>query len=147
VRGDLTLDWSSTASVSGTLGATSGATTTAIAKKLAGEGASVVVNDLDAEPAEAAVAAIRAAGGTAEACVGSVTADGFAERFVGTALDRFGGLDIIVNNAGYTWDNVIQKMEDVQWDAILDVHLKAPFRILRRPASKPSVARNASARW
>ena len=103
----------------------------AIAKKLAGEGASVVVNDLDAEPAEAAVAAIRAAGGTAEACVGSVTADGFAERFVGTALDRFGGLDIIVNNAGYTWDNVIQKMEDVQWDAILDVHLKAPFRILR----------------
>ena len=103
----------------------------AIAKKLAGEGASVVVNDLDAEPAEAAVAAIQAAGGQAVACVGSVTAEGFAERFVATGIDRFGGLDIIVNNAGYTWDNVIQKMEDAQWDAILDVHLKAPFRILR----------------
>ena len=46
-------------------------------------------------------------------------------------MDGFGGLDIIVNNAGYTWDNVIQKMTDEQWDAILDVHLKAPFRILR----------------
>ena len=45
-----------------------------------------------------------------------------------------GGLDIIVNNAGYTWDNVIQKMTDEQWDAILDVHLTAPFRILRAAA-------------
>ena len=103
----------------------------AIAKKLASEGAAVVVNDLDAEPAQAAVAAIQAAGGRAVACVGSVTAEGFAERFVSTGIDSFGGLDIIVNNAGYTWDNVIQKMEDAQWDAILDVHLKAPFRILR----------------
>ena len=103
----------------------------AIASRLAAEGASVVVNDLDAAPAEAAVAAIRAAGGQAVACVGSVTAEGFAERFVKTAIDAFGGLDIIVNNAGYTWDNVIQKMDDAQWDAILDVHLKAPFRILR----------------
>ena len=103
----------------------------AIAHKLASEGARVVVNDLDAAPAEAAVASIQAAGGTAVACVGSVTADGFAERFVSTAIDTYGGLDIIVNNAGYTWDNVIQKMEDAQWDAILDVHLKAPFRILR----------------
>ena len=103
----------------------------AIASKLAREGARVVVNDLDAAPAEAAVASIKAAGGTAVACIGSVTADGFAEKFVATAVDTYGGLDIIVNNAGYTWDNVIQKMEDAQWDAILDVHLKAPFRILR----------------
>jgi len=106
----------------------------AIAMKLASEGARVVVNDLDAGCADEAVAAIRAAGGQAAACVGNVTADGFAERFVGTALTQFGGLDIIVNNAGYTWDNVIQKMDDRQWDAILDVHLKAPFRILRAAA-------------
>lgn len=103
----------------------------AIAEQLAAEGARVVVNDLDAAPAEQTVAAIRAAGGAASAVVGSVTDDGFAERFVATAVDGFGGLDIIVNNAGYTWDNVIQKMDDAQWDAILDVHLKAPFRILR----------------
>jgi 3-oxoacyl-[acyl-carrier protein] reductase len=102
-----------------------------IALKLAREGASVVVNDLDAEPAEETVSLIRKAGGQARACAGSVTDSGFAERFVGTAVDTYGGLDIIVNNAGYTWDNVIQKMTDEQWDAILAVHLSAPFRILR----------------
>jgi 3-oxoacyl-[acyl-carrier protein] reductase len=109
-----------------------------IARKLAGDGASVVVNDLDDAPAKETVAAIEAAGGSAVACVGSVTEDGFAERFVQTATDAFGGLDIIVNNAGYTWDAVVQKMTDEQWDAILDVHLKAPFRILR--AAQPVIA-------
>jgi 3-oxoacyl-[acyl-carrier protein] reductase len=109
-----------------------------IALKLASEGAKVVVNDLDTEPAKETVAAIEAAGGQAVACAGSVTEEGFAERFVQTAVDSFGGLDIIVNNAGYTWDSVIQKMTDEQWDAILDVHLRAPFRILR--AAQPVIA-------
>ena len=105
-----------------------------IALKLASEGAGVVVNDLDAAPAEQTVAEINKAGGRAVACVGSVTADGFAERFVKTAIDSFGGLDIIINNAGYTWDNVVQKMTDEQWNAIIDVHLSAPFKILRAAA-------------
>ncbi|ASF09633.1 putative 3-oxoacyl-[acyl-carrier-protein] reductase [Nocardia brasiliensis NBRC 14402] len=109
-----------------------------IALKLAREGARVVVNDLDPEPAKQTLAAIEAAGGQAVSCVGSVTEEGFAERFVQAAVDEFGGLDIIVNNAGYTWDSVIQKMTDEQWDAILDVHLKAPFRILR--AAQPVIA-------
>ncbi|MGB9222317.1 SDR family NAD(P)-dependent oxidoreductase [Mycobacterium sp.] len=109
-----------------------------IALKLAAEGARVVVNDLDAEPAKETVAAIEAAGGQAVACIGSVTDADFGERFVAAAVDNFGGLDIIVNNAGYTWDSVIQKMTDEQWDAILDVHLKAPFRILR--AAQPVIA-------
>jgi len=103
----------------------------AIALKLSAEGARVVVNDLDEEPARETVAEIAARGGEAVACVGSVTAAGFAERFVKTALEAFGGIDIVVNNAGYTWDNVIQKMSDEQWQAMLDVHLTAPFRILR----------------
>ena len=103
----------------------------AIAMKLAAEGARVVVNDLDAGAADEAVAAIQAAGGEAITCVGNVTADDFAARFVNKAIERLGGLDIIVNNAGYTWDNVIQKMDDRQWEAILGVHLTAPFRILR----------------
>jgi 3-oxoacyl-[acyl-carrier protein] reductase len=106
----------------------------AIAMKLASEGAKVVVNDLDAGPAQETVGAIKAAGGQATACPGSVTADGFAEQFVKTAVEGFGGLDIIVNNAGYTWDNVVQKMTDEQWSAILDVHLTAPFRIVRAAA-------------
>ena len=102
-----------------------------IALKLASEGARLVINDLDAEPASQVVAEIKAAGGQAIACVGSVTDTGFADRFVATAVDNYGGLDIIVNNAGYTWDNVVQKMTDEQWEAMLAVHLTAPFRILR----------------
>jgi 3-oxoacyl-[acyl-carrier protein] reductase len=102
-----------------------------IALKLASEGARVVVNDLDAGPGDQTVADIVAAGGVAVACHGSVTDAGFAQRFVATAVDTWGALDIIVNNAGYTWDNVVQKMTDEQWDAMLAVHLTAPFRVLR----------------
>ena len=103
----------------------------AVARKLAAEGARVVVNDLDDAPARETASLIEAAGGEAVVCPGSVTDPAFPDRFVAAALDRWQTLDIIVNNAGYTWDNVIQKMSDEQWDAILDVHLKAPFRILR----------------
>jgi len=103
----------------------------AVALKLAREGASVVVNDLDEEIAQGVVDEIRQNGGQAVACVGSVTADGFAERFVRTALDSFGGLDIIVNNAGYTMDALVGKMSDEAFDAMYQVHLKAPFQILR----------------
>ncbi|WP_428313048.1 SDR family NAD(P)-dependent oxidoreductase [Hydrocarboniphaga sp.] len=109
----------------------------AIALKLASEGARIVVNDLDAEPAAETVQAIREAGGEAVACVGSVTATDFADRLIGTAVNEYKGLDIIVNNAGYTWDNVVQKMTDEQWYAMLDCHLTAPFRILR--AAQPVI--------
>jgi 3-oxoacyl-[acyl-carrier protein] reductase len=109
-----------------------------IALKLASEGARVVVNDLDGDPAQDTVDTITAAGGEAVACIGSVTDADFGERFVQTAVEAFGGLDIVVNNAGYTWDAIIQKMTDDQWDAILDVHLKAPFRILR--AAQPVIS-------
>ena len=119
----------------------------AIALKLASEGARVVVNDLDADPAQEVVEQIRKAGGQAVSCVGNVTAPDFGERFVKTAVDSFGGLDIIVNNAGYTWDSVIQKMSDEQWYAIIDCHLTAPFRILRaaQPVIKGYVAAEAAA--
>lgn len=106
----------------------------ALALKLAAEGASVVVNDLDEGPANEVVAKIEESGGRAVACVGNVTADDFGERFVGTALDSLGGLDIIVNNAGYTRDSVIQNQTDEQFQAMLDVHVMAPFRILRAAA-------------
>ena len=109
----------------------------AIALKLAAEGARIVVNDLDEAPGLEVVQAIRDAGGEAVACNGSVTAPDFAERFIGTAVSEFKGLDIIVNNAGYTWDNVVQKMTDEHWYAMMDVHLTAPFRILR--AAQPVI--------
>jgi 3-oxoacyl-[acyl-carrier protein] reductase len=105
--------------------------------KLASEGCRVVINDLDAAPAEQTIKDIRDAGGEAVACLGSVTAPDFAERFIGTAVESYKGLDIIINNAGYTWDNVIQKMTDEQWYAMIDIHLTAPFRILR--AAQPVI--------
>jgi 3-oxoacyl-[acyl-carrier protein] reductase len=106
----------------------------AIGIKLAQAGARVVLNDLDAEPVQETVELIKQSGAAAVACVGNVTEPQFGERFVQSALDNYDGLDIIVNNAGYTWDSVIQKMTDEQWQAILDVHLTAPFRILRAAA-------------
>jgi len=106
----------------------------AIAEKLACAGARVVVNDLDEEPTREVVDAINGRGGEAIACAGSVIDPAFGERFVDAALKAWGDIHIIVNNAGYTWDSVIQKMTDEQWDAIIDVHLKAPFRILRAAA-------------
>ncbi|WP_191833442.1 SDR family NAD(P)-dependent oxidoreductase [Pseudomonas fluorescens] len=102
-----------------------------VALKFASKGAKVIINDLDQAPADDVIAEIRALGSDAVACIGNVSAADFGERIVQTALQAFGRIDIIVNNAGFTWDNVIQKMADEQWDAILDCHLKAPFRILR----------------
>ncbi|WP_069159955.1 SDR family NAD(P)-dependent oxidoreductase [Nocardia altamirensis] len=110
----------------------------AIAAKLAANGAAVVVNDLDPVAAQQVADQIASAGGRAAVCAGSVTDAEFAPRFVDTAVQSFGGLDIIVNNAGYTWDTVVQKMTDEQWDDILDVHLKAPFQILR--AAQPVIS-------
>ncbi|EIE99134.1 SDR family NAD(P)-dependent oxidoreductase [Saccharomonospora glauca] len=103
----------------------------AVAERLAAEGAGVVVNGMDKKAVDDTVATITSAGGAAVGYVGDVTADGFAEEFVATAVREFGSLDIVVNNAGFPWDNVIQKTTDEQWDTMLDTHLKAPFRILR----------------
>ncbi|EIF35711.1 dehydrogenase of unknown specificity [Burkholderia sp. Ch1-1] len=103
----------------------------AIAEKLASEGARLVINDLDADPAHETVEALRKMGTEAVACVGNVGAPDFADRFINTAMSTYKGIDIIVNNAGYTWDDVIQKMTDEQWYAIIDCHMTAPFRILR----------------
>src|SRR5581483_8307562 len=103
----------------------------AIAEKLAGSGAAVMVNDLDPDPASATEAAIRDAGGRCTSLAGDVTHAKFPQQLVNATLEYFGGLDIIVNTAGYTWDNVIQKTSDEQFQAMLDIHIVAPFRILR----------------
>jgi 3-oxoacyl-[acyl-carrier protein] reductase len=102
-----------------------------IALRLARDGASVVINDLDEGPAQETRAMIESHGGRGVACNGDVAAPDFGDRIVQTAVDSFGDCHILVNNAGYTWDSVIQKMTDEQWYAIIDVHLTAPFRILR----------------
>ncbi|MBA2933664.1 SDR family oxidoreductase [Sphingomonas sp. CGMCC 1.13654] len=110
----------------------------AIALKLAGAGANIVVNDLDAEVAQATADEIGALGVRAVVCVGDVTAPSFGETFVEAAVNAFGTIDIIINNAGYAWDSVVQKTTDEQWAAMIEVHLSAPFRILR--AAQPVIA-------
>lgn len=102
-----------------------------IALQLSAAGASVVINDLDGAAVTDVAAEITRAGGKAVAVAGDVTDPKFAPGFVEAAVGTYGGVDIVVNNAGYTWDNVIQKMTDEQFQAMLDVHLTAPFRVLR----------------
>jgi 3-oxoacyl-[acyl-carrier protein] reductase len=99
--------------------------------KLAAEGAAVVINDLDEAPAQEALAELQARGHAAHAVVGDVTAADFGDRLVAETLDKFGAIDIVVNNAGYIWNTAILNNTDEQWYAMLDVHATAPFRILR----------------
>src|SRR5689334_22676596 len=84
----------------------------AAAKLFASEGASVVVSDLDIQPAIETVNAIRSVDGQAIAVAGDVTDPAFPAQLIRAAVDAFGTIDIIVNNAGYAWDAVIQNMTD-----------------------------------
>ncbi len=104
------------------------------ALQFAQQGANVVVNDLDDAATEETVHAISTGGGHAIALAGNVTEPDFPAKLMRTAVDTYGQLNILVNNAGYTWDGMSHKMSDEQWQAILDVHLTAPFRMIRAAA-------------
>ena len=110
----------------------------AVARSLAAHGARVIVNDLggsgagdgqDQAPATDTVRAIRDAGGQAEANFGSVADSAEARGMVEQALDRYGRIDIVVNNAGILRDVIFHKMSEADWDAVIDVHLKGSFNI------------------
>jgi 3-oxoacyl-[acyl-carrier protein] reductase len=103
----------------------------ATAELLSEHGAKVVVNDLDGDVAKETADAI--AGETA-VYAGDLTAEGAPEALVQTALDAWGRLDIVVNNAGYTLDAPIHKMSDDWFQRMLDIHLVAPFRVIRAAA-------------
>lgn len=107
----------------------------AAARLFAQQGAAVLVSDLDAAKADAVATEIRTQlGGRAASLAGDVTSPDFAERLVRAAVDAFGTIDILINNAGFTWDGVIHKMTPEQWQAMLDVHCTAPFRIIQAAA-------------
>lgn len=100
------------------------------------EGAKVVVNDVggardgsgeSASPAEAVVAEIRALGGQAVASPQSVATRAGAERIIATAVEEFGRVDVLINNAGILRDKTLLKMDDEMWDAVIGVHLKGTF--------------------
>src|SRR5919198_3970978 len=103
----------------------------ATAELLAEQGARVLINDLDADVAEQAASEIS---GETTVFGGDLTKEGVPDQLIQKAVDEFGQLDIIVNNAGYTRDGVAHKMTDDQFQAMLDIHTIVPFRVLRAAA-------------
>ena len=100
-----------------------------VARQLAGQGAHIVVNDLDEDVAASVADDLGMA-----SYVGDLTRTGACDELVGTAIEAYGRLDIVVNNAGYTRDGPLHKVTDAQLQAMLDIHTVVPFRVLRAAA-------------
>jgi 3-oxoacyl-[acyl-carrier protein] reductase len=116
----------------------------AIVERLARDGCSVVVNDLDGGVADEVVGAITAVGGRAAAATGTVADPETTDAMVAVAEDAFGGLDIVVNNAGLTADDWMHRMSDETWARVVDVCLdgtknvcRSAARLLRKPKDDP----------
>jgi 3-oxoacyl-[acyl-carrier protein] reductase len=92
------------------------------------EGAKVLINDIDGDVAEQAAGEID---GETAVFAGDLTEPGVPDELVAKAIEAFGEVDIIVNNAGYTWDGVVHRMSDEQFQAMLDIHTIVPFRVVR----------------
>jgi 3-oxoacyl-[acyl-carrier protein] reductase len=100
----------------------------ATAELFAAEGAKVLVNDIDGDVAEQAASEID---GETAVFSGDLTEPGAADKLVEAAMEAFGSVDAVVNNAGYTWDGVVHRMTDEQFQAMLDIHTIVPFRVAR----------------
>ncbi|MFM1920769.1 MAG: hypothetical protein RLZZ303_2403 [Candidatus Hydrogenedentota bacterium] len=106
----------------------------ATARLFAEHGARLVLSDRDAGPVDEVADEVRRAGGDAIAVAGDITDPEFPQHLVDEAMAKYGVLNVLVNNAGYTWDGMMHKMSDKQWDAMMAVHLAAPFRLVRAAA-------------
>jgi 3-oxoacyl-[acyl-carrier protein] reductase len=100
----------------------------ATAELFIGEGAKVLINDIDGDVAEQAAGEIE---GETAVFAGDLTKPGVPDELVAKANEAFGQVDIVVNNAGYTWDGVVHKMTDEQFQAMIDIHTVVPFRVIR----------------
>jgi 3-oxoacyl-[acyl-carrier protein] reductase len=103
----------------------------ATAELLASQGAKVVINDLDGDVAQQTASEID---GETTVFAGDLTKGDAPDRLVQTAIDAWGKIDIIVNNAGYTLDAPIHKMSDDWWQKMLDIHVTVPFKVIRAAA-------------
>jgi 3-oxoacyl-[acyl-carrier protein] reductase len=103
----------------------------ATAELLAAHGAQVLINDLDTDIAKQAAEEIA---GEHAVFAGDLTKPGVPDQLVQSAIDAFGRIDIVVNNAGYTLDAPIHKMTDEHFQAMLDIHTIVPFRVIRAAA-------------
>jgi len=100
----------------------------ATAELFVSEGAKVLINDLDGDVAEQAAGEIE---GETAVFAGDLTKGDIPDQMVKAAIDAFGQVDCVVNNAGYTWDGVVHRMTDEQFQAMLDIHTIVPFRVIR----------------
>jgi 3-oxoacyl-[acyl-carrier protein] reductase len=100
----------------------------ATAELFISEGAKVLINDIDGDVAEQAAGEIE---GETAVFAGDLTKPGVPDELVAKGNEAFGQVDIVVNNAGYTWDGVVHKMSDEQFQAMLDIHTVVPFRMIR----------------
>jgi 3-oxoacyl-[acyl-carrier protein] reductase len=100
----------------------------ATAELFVSEGAKVLINDIDGDIAEQAAGEID---GETAVFAGDLTEAGVPDELVAKAVESFGAVDIVVNNAGYTWDGVVHRMTDEQFQAMLDIHTIVPFRMTR----------------
>jgi 3-oxoacyl-[acyl-carrier protein] reductase len=100
----------------------------ATAELFISEGAKVLINDIDGDVAEQAAGDIE---GETAVFAGDLTKPGIPDELVAKANEAFGQVDIVVNNAGYTWDGVVHKMTDEQFQAMIDIHTVVPFRVIR----------------
>jgi 3-oxoacyl-[acyl-carrier protein] reductase len=103
----------------------------ATADLFASEGAQVTINDIDGDVAEQASNELS---GETIAVSGDLTKPGACDDVVQKTIDAFGKVDILINNAGYTWDGAVHKMTDEQFQAMLDIHTVVPFRMIRAVA-------------
>ena len=108
----------------------------AIAERLAGEGCHAVISDIDLAGAEATADKIRSLGRRAVAVKSDVSVFEEAEALIKQALDEFGQIDVLVNNAGITRDNLVMRMTETEWDAVIRVNLKGTFNCIKA-ASRP----------
>ncbi|KAG1056828.1 hypothetical protein G6F43_001309 [Rhizopus delemar] len=104
------------------------------AEIFAREGALVVVTDIDAAKSDQVAADINAAGGKATSIPGDILDPAFPEKLIEETVKQFGKINHIVNNAGFTFDGMLHKITDKQWDLMLAVHNTAPFKIVRAAA-------------
>jgi len=123
----------------------------ATARRLAAAGATLVIQDLDPEALKEAEASLIDFGGEVLAIAGDLTELDLPDRVIREGVAAFGGIDIIVNNAGYIWNGAAHKHSEAQWQAMLDIHVSVPFRLLKayanwmRPIAKAEIASNGQA--
>lgn len=106
----------------------------ATALLFAKEGAKVVISDIDAKRLEGVEAEIKAAGGDVLSVAGDVGAEDFPKKIVDATVEKYGKINHIVNNAGFTFDKMLHTTPDDAFDVIIKIHVRAPFRLIRQAA-------------